>query len=228
MLLPPCVLKLFSGLACISMVPGFNHSLKVSLSHSYETVTSILGPSGSTPADVVHQPTALSSSVDPEDNIVIPSDGSSVLFPDDTALAKKEVSVEQPKLEATVQSTYSIELPTSAEPYMRNLGDERSASPSPTTDSDDGYLGVMGPSIMKKWPPLTEADITEISKEDAREAEEERSSLDSWHIEERSFMEQDSVQTSGYVECLLAEGQVNTGQDEAKTTVSTSVQLDKG
>ncbi|XP_071403276.1 EH domain-binding protein 1-like protein 1 [Centroberyx affinis] len=126
-----------------------------------------------------------------------------------------------------VQTKFSIEPPTSAEPYMWNLAEDRSASPSPTTDSDDGFVGVVGPNIMRKWPPLTEADITEISKEDLEGLEEEGASLDPWRVKARSFTGQDSVQKLVCVEGLLVRRQAETGQGEVRT-VSTSALLDKG
>lgn len=192
------------------MIAGFNHSLKY-LSHSYETVASILGPSGSSVAEVVHHPKALSSSVDREDN--------------SPPLVGKAVPLEEPQFEGMLQTNQSIKFPTSAEPYMWNLADDRSVSPSPTTDSDDGFLGVVGPSIMKKWPPLTEADITEISKEDLEgEGSKEGACFDPYYMKERLFTEQDSVQTSVFVEGL---DQAKTGQGDL-ITESASALLDKG
>ena len=194
----------------------------VSPSHSYETVASMLGPTASTPAEDI--PKFLSSSVDPED-IVIPS-VSSVAPQDDAALAQTIAPVDESHFEYSVHTKYVTEVPQSAEPYMFNLADERSSSPSPT-DSENGFVGVAGPNIMRKWPPLTEADITEISKDELRGAQEERSSIDSWQLEERTSPEKDSVQTSGSAEVLFAGEQAETGQDEIRTVI-TSMFLDKG
>lgn len=186
------------------------------MSHSYETVASILGPSSSTLAEVEHQPKA-ASSMDLKDKTLIPSD--EFHFTDNTTPIQKIGG----QLE-DIHNKHNIEYPTSAEPYMLDLVGDRSASPSPTTDNDDGFLVC---ASMKKWPPLTEADITEISKEDSEQIEEQEASLDQWHTKEKSLTGQDSVQTSVYIESVLARHQTETEQDEVRP-VATSSQLDKG
>lgn len=180
------------------------------MSHSYETVASILGPSSSTLPEMDHQPKG-SSSMDQKDKTPTPSDE---FFP----IHKIEDQFED------IHTKHNIEYPTNAEPYMWDLVGDLSASPSPTTNSDDGFLVC---ASMKKWPPLTEADITEISKEDSEHADEQDASLDQWHTKERSFTGQDSIQTSVYIESLLARHQTETEQDEVRT-MSTSSHLDKG
>ncbi|XP_038586015.1 uncharacterized protein ehbp1l1a isoform X3 [Micropterus salmoides] len=179
----------------------------------YETVASILGPSSSPLAEVDHQPKVVSS-VDLKDKTLTPSDELFPHFTDNSSLMQQ--------IEG--QFEHNIEYPTSAEPYMVDLVGDQSASPSPTTDSDNGFLVC---ASMKKWPPLTEADINEISKEDSEIVEEQETALDQCHSKERSFTGQDSVQTSVYVEYLLARHQTETEQDEVRT-VSSSSQLDKG
>lgn len=193
------------------------HSLTlVSMSHSYETVASILGPSSSTLPEVDHQPKPVSS-VDLKDKTLIPSDeGFSPFAVNTTPIQKIEGQSED------IQT--KIEYPTNAEPYMLGLVGDGSTSPSPTTDSDDGFLVC---ASMKKWPPLTAADITEISKENSEQAKEQEASLDQWHTKERSLTGQDSVQTSVNIESVLAKHQTETEQDELRT-VSTSSQPDKG
>lgn len=191
----------------------FHALIPVSVSHSYETVASILGPSSSPLAEVDHQPKVVSS-VDLKDKTLTPSDELFPHFTDNSSLMQQ--------IEG--QFEHNIEYPTSAEPYMVDLVGDQSASPSPTTDSDNGFLVC---ASMKKWPPLTEADINEISKEDSEIVEEQETALDQCHSKERSFTGQDSVQTSVYVEYLLARHQTETEQDEVRT-VSSSSQLDKG
>ncbi|XP_067435298.1 uncharacterized protein ehbp1l1a isoform X8 [Thunnus thynnus] len=184
----------------------------------YETVASILGPSSSTLAEVDHQLEAVSA-MDLKDKTVNPSDE---CFPraDETTFIQKIVPLEGQFED--IHSKHSTEYPISAEPYMLDLVGDRSVSPSPTTDSDDGFLVC---ASMKKWPPLTEADITEISKEDGG-VEAQEASLDQWHTSERSLTGLDSVQKSVYTEGLLRH-QTEGEQNEVRT-VSTSSQLDKG
>ncbi|KAK5876194.1 hypothetical protein CesoFtcFv8_027189 [Champsocephalus esox] len=76
---------------------------------------------------------------------------------------------------------------------------------------------------MKKWPPLTEADISKISEEDGERVQE--AFLD--HTKARSLTGHDSDQTPGVDESLLARHQTETEQDEVRT-VSTPPQLDQG
>lgn len=178
------------------------------MSHSYETVASILGPSGSALAEVEHQPKAVSS-IDLKDKTVTPSDESSTHFVDNTtAIQKIEGQIQD------VPPQHNTEYLTSAEPYMLD-------SPSPpTSESDDGVSVCLN---MKKWPPLTEADISKISEEDGEQVQE--AFLD--HTKARSLTGHDSDQTPVDDESLLARHQTETEQDEVRT-VSTSPQLDKG
>ncbi|KAG8006350.1 EH domain-binding protein 1 [Nibea albiflora] len=176
----------------------------------YETVASILGPSSFTLAEVDHQPKAVSS-MDLKNKKSIPPDEFFPQCVDNTNPTQKT--------EDQFKDKYDSEYPTSVEPYMWDLVDDQSAFPSPDTDSDDQFSVC---ATMKKWPPLTEADITEISKDDSEQVEEEDTTLDT---KQRSVTGQDSVQTSVYIESLLA--RTETEHDEVKTGSSSS-QLDKG
>lgn len=197
---------------------GYHSLTLVSMSHSYETVASILGPSSSILAKVDHQPKAVSST-DLKDETLTPSDEFFPHFVDNTTTIQKlEAQCEE------IPTKHIIEYPTSAKPYMQDLVGRRTSSPSPATNSDDGFLVC---ASMKKWPPLTEADITEISNDNGEEVEEQEATLDQWHKKERSLTGQDSVQTSVNIESLLARHQTETGQDEVRA-VPTSSQLDKG
>lgn len=153
-----------------------------------------------------------------KDKTVTPSDK----FSDETTLIQKIVP-SQGQFE-DIYSKQSTEYSASAEPYMLNLVGDRSASPSPTTESDDGFLVC---ASMKKWPPLTEADITEISAEDREGKEAQEASLDQWHTDERSPTGPDSVQKSLHTESFLIRHQTE-GEENVVRTVSTSSQLDKG
>lgn len=180
---------------------------KVSLSHSYETVASILAPSSSGVAEAV-QPKGASSSVDLESNdSTIPYDGFPPLSLDNIALIEK--ANREGLSESESESKHGIEFLKSAEPYMWDLAEDRSASASPTSGSDDESSGVDGSSAMKKWPPLTEADIDEISKAQLEGAEKQRVSFDSWDSKDRLSTEQGLVQTSakGETGCQAEIGQ---------------------
>lgn len=198
--------------------PQFHSLILVSVSHSYETVASILGPSSSTLAEVDHQPKA-EMALDLKDKTLTPSAESSPYFVDNsTPLQTTEGHFDD------IHPKHNTEYPTSAEPYMWGLVGDQSVSPSVATDSDNGFLVC---SSMKKWPPLTEADITEISKDHSEQVEEHEDPFDQWHSKERLLTGQDSDHTSVDDESLLAGQQTETEQDEVRT-VSTSLQPEKG
>lgn len=175
------------------------HSLTlVSMSHSYETVASILGPSGSILADMDLQPKA---DVDLKDKNLTAS--------------TVDITTPSQKVEV-IHSKQTTEYPPSAEPYMWNLEGRRTETPSPATDSDDGFLICAN---MKKWPPLTAADITEITKDMG----EEVTTLHQWSTVEGL----DGGQGSGHNESLSAKHQPEAGQNQASTESRSSKQ-DKG
>ncbi|XP_031648045.1 uncharacterized protein LOC109906761 isoform X3 [Oncorhynchus kisutch] len=179
-------------------------------SRGYETVAAILGPSGSPPTEAVD-----SGVVDPEDSAV-PSESSSDPVPDISILVQEAVSGEAPHVEGETNPT--IELPTTPEPSLLTVEDKQSNSPSAVRqDSEDGFIGVEGPSSMRKWPPLTEADLTEISRGEFVVTGEEEVTLDSWaQIGEKStFKVQDDVE-------------VFSARSPIETELSPSSHLDKG
>lgn len=114
-----------------------------------------------------------------------------------------------------------IECSSSAEPHIWNLLDER-ASPSPTACSDDGFFVC---ASMKKLPSLTEADITDVSKEDGEQVDEQVT-IAQCNSKEKSLLELDSVQTSVHKQSLLVKQTTEAEQDEFKTVLP-SLQLDK-
>ncbi|XP_041634611.1 uncharacterized protein ehbp1l1a isoform X11 [Cheilinus undulatus] len=180
----------------------------------YETVASILGPSTSTVAEVDHQPKAVPS-IDQEQKTPTPSDEILPQCKDNTAPAEK--------VEAQFEETLTTEYPASVEPYMFHLLGDRS-SPSLPSDSDDEYLKC---TSMKKWPPLTEADITEISKDDGGQVEEQDIDFEQWETKESVLTEQESVKKQGDVESLIVRHQTETEQQDVETA-ATSAKLDMG
>ncbi|XP_069015123.1 uncharacterized protein ehbp1l1a isoform X3 [Embiotoca jacksoni] len=184
----------------------------------YETVASILGPSSSALGEVDHRPNAVSS-MGLTDKTKTPSDESYPHFMDSAAPEQKaEVKSED------IETQNRLQYPTFVEPYMWNLVDDQSVFPSATTEDVDGLLSC---ASMKKWPPLTEADISDISKEDDKQVDEQETSFDQRDATERWLTGQDSVETSVYVESSLARHQTEVEQDEVRAVLS-SPQLDKG
>ncbi|XP_047192521.1 uncharacterized protein ehbp1l1a isoform X4 [Scophthalmus maximus] len=183
----------------------------------YETVVSILGPSSSTSTEENHEHKAISS-LDLKDKT---SDGVFQHFADNNSPMQK---IEGQFEDFDIDNDHNIEYPASAEPYMWNLVCDQSASTSPTTEKDNGHLVCAG---MKKWPPLTEEDITEISKEDGEQKEGREICVDQWHSKTRSLAGEDSFQTMVNNDSLLARHETESEQIEVRT-LSSSSQLDKG
>lgn len=210
--LDACLLKplFLHGSRCHSHTP-------ISISHSYETVASMLGPSSSALSEADHEPKTISYK-DLMEKRVSPSDEFFLHFGDNTTQTDRFGSQTEGQIEDS-HNKQTVEYPTSVEPYMWNLVGGRSVTPSPSTDSDDGFLVC---ASMKKWPPLTEADITEISKEEGEQVEEQEATLDEWN-KERSHTGQDTA----HAESLLASDKTGAEQDEVRN-VSSSLQLDKG
>ena len=178
------------------------------LSHSYETVASILAPSGSGAAEAV-RPQGTPSSPDPESkDTTIPCDGFPPLSPDHIALIETANHEGLSESESESERKRGIKPPMSAEPYMWDLaGEERSASAS--SEGSDGSPDVVGSSAMKKWPPLTEADIDEISKAQLEGVAKEQVSFDPWGGKDGLVPKQGSVQSSveGETTCQAEIGQ---------------------
>ncbi|XP_029382766.1 uncharacterized protein LOC115059247 isoform X10 [Echeneis naucrates] len=165
----------------------------------YETVASILGPPSSTLTQVNHQPEAISY------RDLMDKEGS-------------EDSIQT--IESQFEDNHNVEYPASAEPYMWHLNDQAAtASPSPTAESNDGFLVC---ASMKKWPPLTEADISEISKEDTEQVED---SLEQCHTESAPIG-QGAAQASVDIEEFVVKPKTEADND-ARTVLSSS-QLEKG
>ncbi|XP_067379464.1 uncharacterized protein ehbp1l1a isoform X4 [Channa argus] len=197
---------------------GAKQNLDLSVENGYETVASILGPSSSTLVKVDHHHVPIEAVSSPllKDKAVTPSDEAFSDFTDSTIhIQKIDDNFED------IQTKHSAEYPTSGEPVGNLVGDQ--VSPLSTANTDDGYLVCAN---MKKWPPLTEADIMEISKEDVEQVGEQEASLNQCYTYERSLKAQDSVQTSANVESMLAKHQTEAEKIEVKT-VSSSVQSDK-
>ncbi|XP_016305614.1 uncharacterized protein LOC107660727 isoform X2 [Sinocyclocheilus anshuiensis] len=124
----------------------------------YETVAAILQPSSSgsvTDTDTLDPLDSLSSSVDPEDSATRMATGC------------------DHSLEALVQAAES-EVFDSAEPYMWRLVGGCSETSLSSKETESWFVEDEDFCLMRKWPPLTEADLHEINKE-----EEDKADVDS-------------------------------------------------
>uniref|UniRef100_A0A3P8Y865 EH domain binding protein 1-like 1a n=1 Tax=Esox lucius TaxID=8010 RepID=A0A3P8Y865_ESOLU len=196
---------------------GLVHTIVGVFSRGYETVAAMLSPPGSLPTEAKDSNLAVSS-VDPEESGFL-SGSSSVL---DTSPIKQEAaSVEAPHVDDKTKPT--IELPSTADPCLLSLEDKQSESQFAfRQNSEDGFVGVKGPCSMRKWPPLTEDDLTEISKEEFVVTWEEEVSLDSCvQIGKSAFKVQDSGQIAGHVD-------VSTPGSPIETELSPTLLPDKG
>ncbi len=128
---------------------------QVLLFFSYESVAAILQPSSSgsvTDTDTLDPLDSLSSSVDPEDSAT-GCDHS---------------------LEALVPAAESEVFDSAAEPYMWRLVGGCSETSLSSKETESWFVEDEEFCLMRKWPPLTEADLHEITKE-----EEEKTDVDS-------------------------------------------------
>ncbi|KAL7876155.1 hypothetical protein AOLI_G00111180 [Acnodon oligacanthus] len=115
----------------------------------YETVAAMLQPSGS---GVIDDPSCLRES---ENDIAVKPKEPPCEPAEEPALKKMlPVSASQPHF------------PISAEPYMWRLCDGRSESSLSSKDAESWFIEDGECKQMKKWPPLTEADLHEITKEE--------------------------------------------------------------
>lgn len=162
-----------------------------------------------------------------------PSDGSSMF-------SQEPVEKEALRHEK-VTSEDGTELSTAAEPYMCILiegemkQEDQPPSPSPTQDKECGFPGFDngGQGCMKKWPPLTEADLDEMSEEDGgRETDDEEAPLifdrQAWKGEEEEGKNKDED-----LEQILGEKDEREEVDyrtgkQVGAVMSTSLHLDSG
>lgn len=182
---------------------GFRYHLLtlVFTSHSYETVASILGPSGSIVSKVDHQ------HMDPMDSTLTPSDEFASHLLDNTTGEKEQESQCGKSF-----TKHFIEYPMSAEPHMHDSVEGGTQSPSPASDSSRFLVCAS----IKKCPPLTETDITEISKTSDEELSDKVAMLGQCPEKERSLTGQDSGQTPVNLKSMLVRHQTGTLEEPDK------------
>ncbi|XP_077401195.1 uncharacterized protein ehbp1l1a isoform X2 [Vanacampus margaritifer] len=164
--------------------PGIVQTIVGVLHKGYETVASILGPSGSSVND-------LQLKVDS----ALPTADQTLIF----------------SCEDLPDSVDKVIL---SEQFENNrLGDDHVVLPSPPSDSDDGFMVCVS---MKKWPPLTAADITGLSMEVGHE--EQEALLDQSHASD-----QDCTNMSVCIDSLSVRH-----QNAKRHEVETSSKLEPG
>ncbi|XP_061525334.1 uncharacterized protein LOC133397913 isoform X11 [Phycodurus eques] len=169
--------------------PGIVQTIVGVFHKGYETVASILGPSSS----------AVS--------------GNEVQLKADSALPPREQTVISSREDLPYREEIGKVIPLAEQFEDNHLGEDQVVPPSPPSDGDDGFLVCVS---MKKWPPLTAADITELSMD--VQHEEQEVLRDQCHTSE-----QNSANTSVCIDSLSVSHQ-NAKQNE----VETSSKLDPG
>ncbi|KAG9346650.1 hypothetical protein JZ751_006961 [Albula glossodonta] len=159
--------------------------------------------------------------------------------PDELSVVSQELVEKEAPHPEELSSESGMELSTAAEPYMCVLMDDKmkqeeyhSPSPSPTQDRKGGYADGGGQGCMKKWPPLTEADLDEMSDEDCcRETDDEEAPLifdrRAWKEEEEEVKDKAEDSVLG-VRDMTEEVEFRTGKEEVDPVMSVSLHLDKG
>lgn len=112
-----------------------------------------------------------------------------------------------------------IDYPPSSEPYLEKWVSDRSRSPSLTSCSDDEHLVC---SSMKKWPPLTESDIDDISNASEEQIIEPEDAHDQYLEKEGRLSGENIVQTSLLAEGLLEICKTEEEDSEIKTVTPSS------
>lgn len=161
------------------------------LSFSYETVAAILQPSSSgSVSDTLDPLSSLSSSVDPEGS------------------GTRMASGCDRSLEGPVQAA-EPEVFDSAEPYMWRLVSGCSETSLSSKEAESWFVEDEEFCLMRKWPPLTEADIHEITKEE-----------DNTHVDPLMQEGTTSVQEEAGNDEIVTESKMfETLKDEVSTTV---------
>ncbi|XP_019726656.1 EH domain-binding protein 1-like protein 1 isoform X15 [Hippocampus comes] len=175
--------------------PGIVQTIVDVLHKGYETVASILGPSG--------------SSLSENDLRLTVDSASRPTYETDIS------SCEDLPQCVDVDSAVDEVIPLSEQLEDDYPGEGQLATPSPPSESDDGFMVCVS---MKKWPPLTAADLTGMSV-DVRH-EEEEPLLDEWQTSD-----QDSAGTSECIDSLSVRHPNATHELETASTSESGPQL---
>ncbi|XP_032438222.1 uncharacterized protein ehbp1l1a isoform X2 [Xiphophorus hellerii] len=170
----------------------------------YETVASILGPSSSAVADV--DPPLAVPSVYLEEKMLTPSVPSAECWPRFTDSRTPPQKTDDNSEDIHTKQEY----PISVEPYMWNLVDDQSVSSLPSTGIEDTLFD----SSMNRFP-LAEEDNKGV-RESSEGTDEHELPLNQEHSKETFLTDQNSAQTSKYMESLLARDQAYVEEDGLK------------
>ncbi|XP_054914714.1 uncharacterized protein ehbp1l1a isoform X3 [Poeciliopsis prolifica] len=170
----------------------------------YETVASILGPSSSAVADV--DPPLAVPSVCLKEKMLTPSASSAEFCPHFADTRTHSQKTDDNSVDVHMKQEY----PISVEPYMWDLMDDQSVSSLLTTGSED----TLYDSSMNRFP-LAEEDNRGV-RESSEGTDEHELPLNQEHSKETFLTEQDSVQTTKYMESLLARDQACVEEDGLK------------
>lgn len=157
------------------------------LSFSYETVAAILQPSSSESVmdtDTLDPLDSLSSSVDLEDSSTSMATGC------------------DHSLEALAEAAES-EVFDSAEPYMWHLVSGCSETSLSSKETESWFVEDEEFCLMRKWPPLMDTDLHEITKE-----EEDKTDVDSL-IQERATSVQEEAGNEIVTECKMLKDELS-------------------
>ncbi|XP_061620461.1 uncharacterized protein ehbp1l1a isoform X5 [Phyllopteryx taeniolatus] len=163
--------------------PGIVQTIVGVFHKGYETVASILGPSSSAVSE------------------------NEVQLKADSALPPREQTVISSREDLPYREEIGKVIPLAEQFEDNRLGEDQVVLPSPPSDGDDGFLVCVS---MKKWPPLTAADITELSMDVQHEKQEVL--CDQCHTSE-----QNSANTSVCIDSLSVSHQ-NAKQNEVETS----------
>ncbi|KAJ8405377.1 hypothetical protein AAFF_G00318500 [Aldrovandia affinis] len=211
----------------------------------YETVASMLQSSDPADGTDSHKDSAsgeaevVKSALFPQPEILLPVDPCGLS--DESSMFSQEPVEKETLRHEEVTSEDGMELSTAAEPYMCILieGEMRqeeyqSPSPSPTQDKEGGFAGFDngGQGCMKKWPPLTEADLDEMSDENGgRETDDEEAPLifdrQAWKGEEEGKDKDEDLEPILREKDETEEVDFRTGK-EVDAVMSAPLHLDSG
>lgn len=143
------------------LLPFFYTQHKLCILLSFETVAAMLHPSASgTDADSQLTTDDPWCSVDTENSVSVK--------PKQPLCEPAEEPVSQKVLHVSSTEPQEFKSPVSAKPYTWRLADSRSETSLCSKDVASWLTKNEEHSQMKKWPPLTEADLHEITKEEEK------------------------------------------------------------
>ncbi|XP_036403532.1 uncharacterized protein LOC118790651 isoform X3 [Megalops cyprinoides] len=205
----------------------------------YETVASMLqssGPDNGTdnPKDTTLGELKVSQSpLSPEPEI--PTSENPGGPPEESPTLSQEPSGAEPTQHGEGVGEDEMELSATAEPYMRSLlrGERRqeedySPPPSPDQEKEGGFAEGGTQGCMKKWPPLTAADLDEISEDECRDTDDEEAPL----IFDRRFQKEKETRDGEESDSMAGSRDSTVDIDfrmgEEETVISASSHLDMG